>query len=259
MTQGAENNTHRQRIDGEHSEQTVVSQLLPQPTSSSPPGILLRACSYEHVAKAQQYVVYDGHELSRYIWLPRRSEAQILLEKFISIAHHLPCVIWVASLPTVFEQVYADLDRHCQGRPSQIVLLLSILAAATYSWTQSDASRGLFTTPAEANEQTLHWVRVAEDVIHMNHYCLPKCSIEIVQGTTIVGFLAAHVDSLHKSRVFLNIAIRFAQELGLHRIDHPANGAMATSAEAEIGRRVWWYLCSSDWYDHSLSLPRAIY
>jgi hypothetical protein len=93
----------------------------------------------------------------------------------------------------------------------------------------------------------------------MNHHPLPNRSIEIVQGIIIIGFLATHVDSLHKSQVLLNIAIRFAQELGLHRIDDPANGAMATSAEAEMGRRIWWYKCSSDRYSHSPNLTQATY
>lgn len=259
VSQRAETDTHRHCFDGQNSEQAIASQPLPQQTSSSHPYLLLRTCSYEHIAKAQQYVVSDGHRLSRCIWLPRRSEAQILLEKFTSIAHHLPSVTRTTSLPSILEQVYADLDQHREGRPSQIVLLLSIFAAATYAWTESDASLGLFPTPAEANEQTTHWVKVTEDVIHMSHRPVLNWSIEIVQGIIIVGFLVAHVDSLQKSQVLLNIAIFFAQELGLHRIDHPANGAMATSAEAEIGRRIWWYICSSDWYNHSANLPKATY
>lgn len=43
-------------------------------------------------------------------------------------------------------------------------------------------------------------------------------------------------------------------EILLHRIDHPSNGTFKTnctfkpnSIQAEMGRRVWWYLTATDW------------
>jgi hypothetical protein len=39
VSQRTETDTHRQCVDGQHSEQAIASQLLPHPTSSSPPNL----------------------------------------------------------------------------------------------------------------------------------------------------------------------------------------------------------------------------
>ena len=105
---------------------------------------------------------------------------------------------------------------------------------------------GLFSTAAIANEQTSLWVKASEDVL--DTACRsPKVSIEGVQGAIITGLIAAHLDGLHRYRMLFAIAVALAQDLGLHRIDHQLNSSMANAAQAEIGRRVWWYLCASDW------------
>ncbi|KAL9109984.1 MAG: hypothetical protein Q9227_005507 [Pyrenula ochraceoflavens] len=43
------------------------------------------------------------------------------------------------------------------------------------------------------------------------------------------------------------MALLIARELGLHRIDHPSNRDMSNTAQAEMGRRAWWYICASEW------------
>ncbi|CAH0044340.1 unnamed protein product [Clonostachys solani] len=74
-----------------------------------------------------------------------------------------------------------------------------------------------------------------------------KISIEGVQGMILVGFMVAHIDGLHRYRVLFANALVLARDLGLHRIDHPHNSGKANTSQAEIERRVWWYLCASDW------------
>ncbi|GAD96578.1 hypothetical protein NECHADRAFT_47622 [Paecilomyces variotii No. 5] len=128
----------------------------------------------------------------------------------------------------------------------QVILLLSIFAASTYFWVQNDCAYGLFSTPAVANEQASLWIKAAEDVLDIACRS-PKVSMEGVQGAIIIGFVAAHLDGLHRYQMLFAMAVVLARDLGLHRIDHPSNSKMANTAQAEIGRRVWWHLCTSDW------------
>lgn len=204
---------------------------------------MFKTCPVGQVAKARASTI---SELPRCIWLPPYAEAQILLQKFLRIAHHLPHVTHTTSLPSLLDQVYADLSEQRQVQSGRIVLLLSLFAAATHSWVQYDCAYGLYSTSSEANEQTSLWIATAEDVLDIACRS-PKVSIEGVQGSILTGFVAAHVDGLHRYRMLFGMSIVLARDLALHRIDHPSNTVMANTAEAEIGRRIWWYLCSSDW------------
>ncbi|KUJ06325.1 uncharacterized protein LY89DRAFT_726634 [Mollisia scopiformis] len=214
--------------------------------------VVFRTCPVGQITSAKSYIyprelgTIGSSELSRCIWLPPVTEARVLLDKFIRVAHHLPYVTHISSLPSVLEQIYADLNQQRQIQLGQVVWLLSIVAAATHSWLESDCVYGLFTTSAGANDQASLWIKATEDVLDMACQS-PKVSIEGVQGAIILGFVAAHVDGLHRYRVLFAIAVVLARDLGLHRIDHPSNASMANTARAEIGRRVWWYLCASEW------------
>ncbi|CAG9993963.1 unnamed protein product, partial [Clonostachys byssicola] len=131
-------------------------------------------------------------------------------------------------------------------QPGHLILVLSIIAAATQSWAPSDDVNRVFSSPSEANEQVSLWINAAEDVLEATSR-RRKISIEGVQGMILVGFMAAHIDGLHRYRVLFANALVLARDLGLHRIDHPHNSGKANTSQAEIERRVWWYLCASDW------------
>jgi hypothetical protein len=78
-----------------------------------------------------------------------------------------------------------------------------------------------------------------------DHTALP---IEAVQGLIILAFLLIKVEGLsRRCRFLFSTCFYMARDLGLHRIDHPSNTQPTDTIEAEMGRRVFWYLCSSDW------------
>jgi hypothetical protein len=122
-----------------------------------------------------------------------------------------------------------------------------MFACATNSWTARDCEDGLFQTPAAAIDQTRFWVKAVQDVVHIAHD-VTTISIEGVQGAIITAFLLVKLEGISRRCRFL-FATTFwmARDLGLHRIDHPDNAEAITSVQAEIGRRVFWYLCASDW------------
>ncbi|KAH8901375.1 hypothetical protein GQ53DRAFT_835202 [Thozetella sp. PMI_491] len=215
--------------------------------------IVFRICPARQVTEAQTYIQDGCHpsensEPKRCIWLPPPVEAQILLAKFIRVAHQLPYVTHIPSLLSVLEQAYVGLSEKNQIQSGHAILLLSIFSAATISWVQSDCAYGVYSASADANEQGPLWLKAAEDVLDMARRSpSPMLSIEGVQGVIIVGFIAAHLDGLARYRMLFAVSVVLARDLGLHRIDHPSNLGAATTSQAEIGRRVWWYLCASDW------------
>jgi hypothetical protein len=214
---------------------------------------VFRICPIQQITSTQPYICQHetlsttGFEPSRCIWLPQYAETQILLEKYLRDVSHFHHVIHIPSLPSIVEEVYTSLSQQSQVKPGHAILLLSIFASATNSWLRRDCEHGLFSTSAEANEQALLWVKATQDVLDIAHKST-SVSMEGIQGIIIVGFVLANIEGFSRRCLSLySTALSLARNLGLHRIDHPSNADMANTAQAEIGRRVWWYLCATDW------------
>lgn len=228
--------------------------LLNKQSSSIPSNkLVFRIRPIQQITRAQPYIWQHETTTGNYSWpsrcisLPERGAAKILLRKFIRDLNHLPYVVHVPSLPIIVDEIYANLDQQHQLKSGHAVLLLGILAAGTHCWIQEDCERGLFATAAEANEQASVWIKAIEDVLDVAHRSAGM-SIEGVSGTIIAGFVLANREGFsRRCRSLMSIALLVARELGMHRIDHPSNAQAANTAEAEIGRRAWWYLIASDW------------
>ena len=181
------------------------------------------------------------------MWLPQPAEAHILLEMYLRHVNHFHHVTHVPSLPRLLDNVYTAVLSLGQVKLGRVILLLSICASATHSWVRANGERGLFSTAAEANEQTSLWVTAAQDVLEIAHRSV-SLSIEAIQGIIILSFVLSNLEGFsRRCRSLLSTALFLAKDLGLHRIDHPSQADKANTARAEIGRRVWWYLCASDW------------
>jgi hypothetical protein len=150
-------------------------------------------------------------------------------------------------MSSILENVYNSLEKPRQIEIGQVILVFGVFAAATHSWVSADSNRGLFASPAEAHEQSRMWVRATVDLFEISHRST-SVSIEGVQGIILTAFVIGNSEGFsRRCRSLFPQAIWAARELGLHRIDHPSNTASTNSLQAEIGRRVWWYLCTSDW------------
>ena len=213
---------------------------------------MFRTCPIQRIKEAQPYTSQNsfsstGLEPSRCVWLPEYPEAKVLLSKYIQDIDYVHHVVHCPSLVTVLDDVYACLNQQGQVKPGTMILLLSIFASCTHSWVQQDCERGLFSTSIEANSQSSLWVKATEDVLDIAHRtgCV---SIEGIQGIIIASFVVGNLEGIsRRCRSMYNMALLLARELGLHYLDHPSNAHLAYSAQAEIGRRVWWYLVASDW------------
>lgn len=183
----------------------------------------------------------------RCIWLPQYPEAQMLVEKYLRDVDHIQHVIHAPSLSSIIQEVYTNLNQQCQVKPGHLILLLGMCASASYSWMQHDCDSGLFFTSAEANAQALVWIRAIQDVLDIA-YRSASISIEGIQGIIIVMIVLADLEGFSRRlRSLYSTALFLARDLQLHRIDHPTNASLANTVQAEIGRRLWWYICATDW------------
>lgn len=159
--------------------------------------------------------------------------------------HH---IVPTQSLYCLLDRVYSALNRQEEVKSGEMILILAIFTASMHTWSQDDClSRGLFKTPGEAHRQSILWAKAVEELLEIAQR-ITKISVEGIEGIVIMGFIASSYKGFSRRCWFLmNTAILLAREMGLHCIDHPSNAEFARTADAEIGRRAWWYLVATDW------------
>ncbi|KAF2658465.1 hypothetical protein K491DRAFT_676493 [Lophiostoma macrostomum CBS 122681] len=218
-----------------------------------PEKVLFRVCSVQNLDQAQQTINNNDqfpnstYSWRRY-WMPDLAEAKILLDKFLEEVEPLHHVIYRPSISTLLARVYCNLANQKPLKSGEIILLLSIFASASHSWSHSDCSaRGMYSCSMHASKQAAYWMEATEDLIDYAHRTT-RVSIEGVQGIVIAMFVLIHVDCFApRCRHLISTGLLLGRELGLHCIDHPSNAALAHTIQAEMGRRVWWYLVACDW------------
>ncbi|KAB8304590.1 hypothetical protein EYC80_003968 [Monilinia laxa] len=215
--------------------------------------IAFSVCPIQQIPQAQPYINENARlsparfEPFRCVWLPQYAEAKVLLQKFIDDIDHVHHITHTPSLPAILEDIYSCLNQQGQIKPGSIILLLGIFASATHAWVQRDSVRGLFPTWQEANAQALLWVKAVEDVLDIFHRT-SSVPIEGIQGISITVFTVLNMEGFSlRCKSLFNMAFMLARELGLHFLDQPSNKKLASSAQMEIGRRVWWFLVAADW------------
>jgi len=206
----------------------------------------------EHILKFDTATASDiiGLDQTKRVLLPTLHEAKVILDKYIEDINFIHHIVHIPSLVAAIDETYVSLAHSGQVNPGHIILLLSIIGCSTYSWTEMDVKRDLFSSPAEAHSQSSFWIRSAQEVIDKVHRSTLS-SIEAVQGAIIAAFVTVHHEEISASfHSILSVALQMARTLGLHRLDHPSATTNFKHIDAEVGRRVWWYLVSCDWYLH---------
>jgi hypothetical protein len=179
----------------------------------------------------------------------------ILVNIYLTNISYIRHIVHNSALRDLVDKVYDSLQQGTQVSTGAVILLLAITADVTYSWTSSDMEFGLFGNPEEANSQSVFWLKSGLDLLD-NAQRNAHLSVECVQGILILLFVTCNLEGISiRARSALYKAIIMAREMGLHRIDHPSNASLGslghtsgwTELQLEIGRRVWWYLMSTDW------------
>ncbi|KAJ4369886.1 hypothetical protein N0V83_005650 [Neocucurbitaria cava] len=229
-----------------------------EPTASSASGgktkLALRywAIKVEHIQaipQAPAYIVQLGKPLSC-VWLPHHAEARLLLDHYITRLSYIQHVVHHPSLQAIVDDVYQRIADKQPVKPGSIILLLSIIASATHVWTpcdDGDMSSSLFSSSAQANVQTPLWIKATYNMLDATRSSA-ALALETIQGIIILSFIVCNLEGVSlQYRSLISTGLLLGRELGFHRIDQESNAATANTLQAEMGRRVWWYLVSTDW------------
>lgn len=189
-----------------------------------------------------------SREPVRCIWLPQLQESKILIERYMRDASYMKHIVHLPSLANAIDNIYLHLDTREPAHAGSLALLLAVIASVTYTWTIDDNKPSLFSSSIEANSQTPFWIKAAQDTVDaaQRSSCL---SLEIVQAIILVAFVIGNQECMSfRFRSMLTNALLISRELGLHRYDLPSDSVKENFIDAEVSRRVWWYLVATDWY-----------
>ncbi|ETS00081.1 hypothetical protein M419DRAFT_101290 [Trichoderma reesei RUT C-30] len=244
------------------SDQKLTDSLISEP-------IIFRTCPIRLAPTQPSYAFQNGLPTSmagpmdaiKCIWLPRRDEMRIILQKYIADISLFYHIIHVPTVQSLVEDIYAGLEANVRVDVGGILLLLSICASTTYAWSPPDDVRCLFSDHVEANAQSTFWIKEALDVIdHAQRTA--HASLECIQGLIILFFVFCNHESVSfRARSVFMSAIAMATELSLHRLDDPQGSPMGTllrmsEAKKEIARRVWWFMVATDWTLAQFNCPQ---
>lgn len=194
---------------------------------------------------------------TRCIWLPLYEESKEIVEKYLTDITFLHHVVHIPSVRSHVDELYESLNAKRPVKLGHVSLLLAILASSTFSWTERDMGRPVFSSVRVADELSKRWMKASFEVLEYSRFTCSE-SLEDVQALIIVAFLVCNLVGItSQARYLFSTAISVAWQLSLHRIDHKYNSELNVpppdSLRAEMGRRVWWYLVATDWYVNSSS------
>ncbi|KAL7790690.1 hypothetical protein V8C43DRAFT_285202 [Trichoderma afarasin] len=249
-------------IENNCSSQKVLDSLAPAP-------IIFRTRSIRAITSPSFFVLdpascpplTEDVKVNKCICLPLRGDAHVLLDKFIRDVLHFHYIFHKPSLPSVVDRFYDAVEHGRVVDIGQLMIMLAICCSSTHTWTRYDNNKGLFNRPEDANSQTAGWLTTALDVIHHAHLAA-HASMACVQGIIVVFFMICSLEGISaRARLLHAQAVAMAQEIGLHFIDSPTNNSHSikikkSTIQAEIGRRIWWYLTDTDWMLSRLSVPQ---
>jgi len=155
----------------------------------------------------------------------------------------------------MFDAVWDALQAGQSPKSSHAALVLSVLASIAGWWgvgeAEAEAEDALGFPPAESLKASTYWLRGALDLLdHVWRTSLPD--LETIQTSIVLVFLLYRLEGFsHKLRRLHSSAIAMARDIGLHSTDSPQCKRQEESRqqilEAEMRRRVWWHLASTDW------------
>lgn len=228
---------------------------------SSP--ILFGTAQIRLITKPSSFMLQNNsfnlHEPVKCVLLPLREEARQLIDKYLDDISFIHQVTHARSVKRRADEVYSAIDSGQCPSIETIALLLAIFANSTNQWGTRDMSRCLFSSVSDAHSQALSWQKAGLDVLdHLQRDS--HVSLEATQAMILLCYSVVNLEGVTiKFRNIFSRAVAMARELGLHCIDLPRRLLSLVTPkhsllEAEIGRRVWWYLCSTDWSGNVSSL-----
>ncbi|KIW89032.1 uncharacterized protein Z519_10517 [Cladophialophora bantiana CBS 173.52] len=231
-------------------EQAVHS--LEETGTHEAPLVFPRGCDIRIMSMRQISLDSDKpthfQQASKRLCLPLKEEASLLLDHYFRHIDDLQHVVHVPTVRMTMQNLYSSLEQGLLVIPSEVALLLSILASASALCVYFlGDSRPSFST-SEAAQASSFWTNAALEVIESSRRTIAR-QLEDVQAAVILGFLLFHSEGFStRARCLFASTVAMARDLSLHRIDTPGNVAnQQTGLETEIKRRVWWHVAATDW------------
>ena len=155
--------------------------------------------------------------------------------------------MYIPSMYRMLDDVYSTCSRGDRMRYSHATLIFALFASAISYLDAKDC----VDTALEDMDLTLTtalWTNIALDAADCSRR-VDTGSLEDVQATILLYFLVFNAEGFSpRSRLLHSTAIATAHEIKLHRIDQSGGPREKHAAiDAEIKRRIWWFLVSSDW------------
>lgn len=202
------------------------------------------------IPQAPAFTIQNGR-LVPCIWLPLREEVMKLLDYYVTELNYIQHVTHCPSLAATFNEVYDQIESCELVQSGKVVLLLGIIAHTTHVWTAPknlESELPLFLSSSQARSQTSVWIKATYTALNASQEG-SALVLETIQGIAILSYVICNMEGISlRYRCLISTGLLLSRELGLHRTDHESNITTAGTLKAEIGRRVWWYLTSTDWY-----------
>ncbi|CAG9946059.1 unnamed protein product [Clonostachys rosea f. rosea IK726] len=257
-------NAHKLDADAVLLEQSTFDSPNPNDTAVLSNSFVFRICPIRLITPSATPYIFQSSpcgsfpEPVRCIWLPQREEAKEMVNAYIEELIFLQHITHGPALRLLVDQVYDSLQSGADVHLGSVALMLSVCADITYLWTPSISRPAINLSDAEAKCQSSFWTKATLDVLDHGHRN-SHVSIEAIQATMMLTFIIGNMEGIAiRSRTIVAQGITMARELSLHRIDCrllPGQVPRYTGIQAEIGRRVWWYLAATDWMLSRFSGP----
>ncbi|KJR81438.1 uncharacterized protein SPSK_01018 [Sporothrix schenckii 1099-18] len=222
----------------------------------------------------------------RHIHLPLYSETTALIDTFLQTVGSFYHIVHHPTTPALVARVYDRVQRHngAQLPLGDVLLVVAMIATGTCLHTPEAAdssssgsydsnANALFATRGEAARQIPYWIQSAVHLLEAIVRGAVPPTLSALQGVVTLMFLISNVEGVgFRYRYIVSTALMLGRELGLHCIDQDCGGSssidssidgnnsssfdnsgdcgtrpLTTPFEKELGRRVWWYVASTDW------------
>ncbi|KAL3494736.1 hypothetical protein BJX62DRAFT_26785 [Aspergillus germanicus] len=201
---------------------------------------------------AQGSLTVPSGDLTKCFWVPLYQESRCLVEKYVEDLTYLVHVIHIPTVRAIVDHLYRDIHVQKRPNPSHVALLSSIIANTLHLWTRQDSDKWLSLPVEDANKGAFMWLKATIDLLDYASQTSGD-TLEGIQARIIVSSLICNLEGVSpRYRSLLMTAVASARELTLHKIDYQDDSTNMDSptggtVEAEIGRRIWWYLTATDW------------